>query len=172
MDPVTATAVTTAVAAAATATTQIMSSNAQSASAKTQGQWAERQAMEDRAVAQRQAGEETRKKQLAQSRLMSVAGASGSGASDPTVMKLMGDIEKEGQYNASATQSDGDRRAAGTTYQAALDRWSAKETSRVSKISAAGTLIGGMGDAYGKYKSPMARRYGSRASSGTGYGGA
>lgn len=171
MDPATQGALA-ATTAAITAATTVMSANAQSQAADIQGQMAERQALEERAVAQRAAGEELRKKQFVQSRLMTASGASGSGASDPTVIGLMEGIEREGQYNAASVQAAGDRRAASTTYQAALDRWSADSSSRIARIGAAGTLIGGFGSAFARYRSPMAQRYGSRGTSGgTGYGG-
>lgn len=169
MDPATATVAATVIAAATTAATSIMSANAQSSAAETQSQLAERQALETKSVAQRQAAEESRKAELAKSRLMAVAGASGSGASDPTVMGLMEGIDQEGRYNSAMAMNEGERRAQSTTYQAALDRWSASANSRIAKIGAAGTLIGGTMGAYGKYKTPMAMRYGSNSGAGTGY---
>jgi len=155
-------AVATAIAAATTAATSVMSANAQSSVAKAQSQWADRQAKEEMAVAQRQAGEEQRKAQLAKSRLMSVAGASGSGVSDPTVLQLAQGIEQEGRYNAATALADGQRSADSMSYQAALDRWTAKANKRSAYLGAAGTLIGQtMG---------MKARYGSKGSTqGTGY---
>ena len=103
---------------------------------------------------------------------MAIAGASGSGASDPTVMNLMEGIEREGQYNARTVQSTGDQKAAGITYQSALNRWAADSEAKIKKIGAVGTLIGGAGKGFGEFQTGMARRYGNTGYSAgsTGYG--
>lgn len=143
--------------------------------------WAERRSIEERAAAQSRAGQEARMARLAQSRLGAVAGASGSGASDPTVMKLWEGIGQEGFNNAANTQAEGDQRAQGMTYQAALDRWGADTNARIKRAAATNTLIGGMLDATGKGMaglSNMAKEYRVgrgvgqwRTTVSTGYGG-
>lgn len=147
--------------------------------AQIEGQWAERRAMEERASAQRQAGEEQRKARLAQSRLGAVAGASGAGSSDPSVMTLFEGIGREGDYNAAAATAAGEQKAAGLSYQSALDRWTADTGARIKRAGAKSTLIGGFLNASanaGQFAmSRMAARYGSptQLSPGgtTGYGG-
>lgn len=183
MDPVTmatVAAVTTAAGTAVGAYTSYQAANAQADADKqraaVEAQWAERRSLEERAAAQRTSGDELRKARLAQSRLGAVAGASGSGASDPTVMNLFQGIEAEGSYNAAAAKATGDQRAAGIDYQSALDRWTTDANSKIKKSAARGTLIGGMLGAAGQlgsaYAQPrMAMKYGgSQGSSGTGYG--
>jgi hypothetical protein len=148
--------------------------------AAVEAQWAERRALEERASAQQAAGQETRKARLAQGRLGAVAGASGSGASDPSVMTLFEGIEKEGQQNAGLVQAAGDQKAAGITYQAALDRWTADTNARIKRAGAKSTLMGGyigalagLGNTLaGSMRSRMALRYPgmpSGAGQGTGY---
>ena len=167
-------AIATLATAATTAATTVMQGNAAQSQAKAQQAWADRQADEEMAAGQRAAAEEQRKAKYAQSKLMAVAGASGSGASDPTVMNIWGDIEKEGRVNAGVAQAMSQQRADGINYQAALDRWTADSNAKIGKVSAIGTILGGVGNAYGGYqKSKMAMRYGSSGggSAGTGYGG-
>jgi hypothetical protein len=138
--------------------------------------WAQRKAAEERAGAQRGAFEEQRKARLAQSRLTAVAGGSGSGSDDQTVMDLWGDISKEGQYNAEAVTAAGEQRATGLEYQGDLGRWTADANARIKNAGARTTLIGGLLSAGGQFGSGysgsrMAARYGSGAPTGrTGYG--
>lgn len=164
-------AVGTMATAAISAGTTIMSADAGQKQARAEQAVAERQALEERSVAQRVAGEEKRKAAFAQSNLVATAGASGSGSSDPTVMQLYQGIEQEGRYNAAVAQAEGDTRAQGIQYEAALKRWKADADARIATIDAAGTLIGGATSAYGQYyKSRMAAKYGRRRGYKTGYG--
>lgn len=144
-----------------------------------EGRWAERRAGEERASAQRGAFEEKRKAGLAQSRLMAVAGASGTSPADQSVMDLWGDIEKEGDLNAANVTAGGEQRAGGLKYGADLNRWSADANARIAKASATPTLIGGLLSNAGQFGreyfgSRMAARYGQgevgTSSGATGYG--
>ena len=121
--------------------------------------WLERRALEERGAGQRAASEELRKAKIAQSRLTALAGGSGSGATDPTVMDLWGDIEKEGQYNAKAVQTGAEQKGAGMNYQANLDRWTADANARIKSAAANRTLIGGLLSGAGQFGSAMASRY-------------
>lgn len=168
---------------AATGYSAIASSQAQNAQAKADTQraaiesdWADRRAKEERAAAQRVAIGEARKADLAQSRLMAGAGASGSGASDPTVMDLWSDVETEGLLNQRNAAAAGEQKASGITYQADLGRWTADANAAIKRSSATSTLIGGLlsgagtiGKGFGDYYSPMSSRYQSGAR-GTYYG--
>lgn len=186
MDPVTwATVITGGLSAGATvfgARSQAQAMNAEADAAQQraeiESQWNERRAFEERASAQRQAGEEQRKARLAQSRLGAVAGASGAGSSDPSVMTLFEGIEREGDYNAAAATAAGEQKAAGLDYQSALDRWTADTNARIKRAGAKSTLIGGyLGAAAnaGQFMSSrMATRYGDPGLSSngrTGYSG-
>lgn len=127
-------------------------------------QLAEKQALEERAGAQRAATEQLRSAKLAQSRLGAVAGSSGSSASDPTVMKVWESIEKEGQKNASMETAAGEQKAAGVSYQSALDRWSADTNASIKRKSANDTIIGG-------YMTADAQRRSGSAAALSGYAG-
>ena len=137
-----------------------------------EGQWNERRALEERASAQSEAAQELRAKNLAQSRLGAIAGASGSGASDPTVMNLWKGIEGEGRHNADMAMAGGNQRVAGLQYQTALDRWTASTNARIKNAGARNTIIGGLIGAGGNaMKTRMSLRYGGgRSYGGTGYG--
>ena len=139
---------------------QIQQGKAGQEQAKAQQLFADRQADEEQAAGQRAAAEETRKAKFAQSRLMAVAGASGSGVSDPGVMDIWGDIEQEGRYNSAVTQTMAKQRADGINYQASLDRWKADSNAKIGKIGAIGTILGGVASAGGDFaKSRMSARY-------------
>jgi len=172
MDPATATALTlatTAISAGATAYSARAQSSAMQAEANAdqqrqavEQQWAQRRALEEQATAQSVAAEETRAARLAQSRLGAVAGASGSGASDPSVMRLFEGIEGEGMVNAGRAQASGQQRADGMNYQAALDRWTSDTNARIKRAGARSTLIGGYlkaGAETGRGMTSMGERY-------------
>lgn len=155
------TAAGTAVGAVGSYAASKAQADADQAKANAEGAIMRERAKEERAVAQRVAGEETRKARLAQSRLGAVAAGSGAGASDDTVLKLWGDIEKEGQYNAAQATASGEQKATGLNYQADMDRWSADANARIRRAGATNTLIGGMLSAGGQLTTKMGARYGS-----------
>lgn len=110
------------------------------------------------AIAQRTALEEQRKTRILQSRALALAAASGGGASDPTVVKIMSDIGGEGAYRAQMALYEGKeqqrsllkgaeaRRLGGTMVaQSALDRAKAYQTAST------GTLFQGAGSLYQRY---------------------
>jgi hypothetical protein len=175
MDPVTIATVAAVATAAGTAVTAYGSSQSMKSQAEAdqrraaiEGQWAERRALEERSAAQRGAGEETRKAKLAQSRLTALAGASGGGSSDPTIMDLWGDIEKEGEYNARQVTAAGEQKATGMEYQADLDMWSADANARIKRAGANTTLIGGLLSSAGQLSGGMSARYGGARNGGSG----
>lgn len=183
MDPVTMATMATVASAVGGTVSAVGSYQASKAQAEAdqqraaiEGKWAERRSLEERAGAQQSAANEHRKAQILQSRLGAVAGASGSGASDPTVMNLFEGIGREGQYNADAATASGAQKAAGISYQSALDRWTADSNASIRKSAATTTLIGNLantaGSAAGSYaKTRMGAKYGGGYAGGTGYGG-
>lgn len=131
--------------------------------AKIEGAWADRRGKEEVAAAQRNADARVKEGDLAKSRLQSLSAASGSGATDPTVMNLFGGIEKEAQLNAENETAAGQEKAAGLKYGADLSKWAADANANIKNAAANTTLIGGLlGSAgqgmtgYGR----MATRYG------------
>lgn len=162
-DPVTmALAIAPAVLSAGTT---LMAGNQADAIGKAQQQQASIRAKEEIAAGQREAREEERKKELAQSTLMTRAGASGSGVSDPTIAKLNEGIEAEGTYNARAAMATAQNQARSTRYQGALQRWQGKQEKKASYFDAAGTLIGSF-----LKTSPMQKKFGGGSIGSTGYG--
>lgn len=182
MDPMTMMLVGTVITAGATiygGATTAAARRSQAASgeakARADAEWAQRRALEDRVTGQRTAADDMRTARIAQSRLTALAGASGGGAADPTVTRLWEGIEAEGQGNAAKSIALAEQKAAGTTYQAALNSWTAGENAKMLRRSADATIIGSVMSATGQAVSGygMAQRYPSPAGTtgGTGYGG-
>lgn len=70
-----------------------------------------RMAGNERATAQRSAAEERRAARLMESRARAVAAKSGAGATDPTVLNIMGDLSAEGEYRALSRMYEGETAA-------------------------------------------------------------
>lgn len=71
----------------------------------------DRQAGIATAIAQRNAEEEIRQGDVAASRALAVAAASGAGASDPTIAKILADTKGMAAYRASVALYEGDEQA-------------------------------------------------------------
>lgn len=135
-------------------------------------EWDQRRAGEEMVAGQRAAFDERRKADLAKSRLTTLAGGSGSSASDPGVTGLLEDIEAEGQANAGTAMATGEQKAQGIEYQAALDRWTTDRNARIKRSAARSTALGGYLTGAGQFGSAMAARYSMPPRErGTGYGG-
>ena len=78
---------------------------------------------QQQAMAQRNAQDELRKSAIAQSQALAIAGASGAGASDPDVTKLLGDIAAEGDLAANTHLYNGDEAAKALKVNAKMSRW-------------------------------------------------
>ena len=75
-------------------------------------QWqAEREAGQVKAVSQRVALEERRQGELAASRALAVAAASGAGVSDPTMVQVITDAQGEAAYRAAIALYEGEAKA-------------------------------------------------------------
>lgn len=111
----------------------------------------ERNAGQSQAVAQRQAIEERRKARLLESRAQAVAAASGGGASDSTVVNLIGNIEKQGEYNALTALYNGDMQAANMKEEAGIRRKTGKAAAYAGQTQAASTILSGASSLYNKY---------------------
>lgn len=74
-------------------------------------QQAEKEAGATIAISQRAAAEERRQANMAASRALAVASASGAGVSDPTIVRLLSNIKGEGAYRASVALYEGEARA-------------------------------------------------------------
>ena len=101
------------------------------------------------AASQQAAIEEARRSALLQSRALAVAGASGAGALDPTVLRIISGVAAEGELASETQIYQGSERARAQRDQARATRYEgeqraiAGETARRSSyLSAAGTIIG------------------------------
>ncbi len=109
-----------------------------------------------RASAQRAAGEERRDARYLSSRARAVAAASGAGASDPTVVNLLADIEAEGEYNALARMYEGEESARGDQYAARARRSEGNAAMNAAYFG----MVGRAGSTFAtKYGGPKATNY-------------
>ena len=133
------------------------------------------QAKEARATAQRGALETRRQGRLLQSTLQARAAAGGGGATDPGVLNLAGDIAGRSEYQALLEMAQGENRARGledvatgarmtgaaelakAQGAAAGLRYQDEAQKRAAKLSAIGTIVGGIGQGYNKL--PSSRGY-------------
>lgn len=122
-------------------------------------------AQESRAASQRTALEDRRKSRLLASTLQARAAASGGGADDQTVVGLGRDIAGRGEYEALTSMYTGENRARGLQDQAVGARMTGealraegRAKRNASYLSAAGTIVGSAGSAYGTYNKVPAYR--------------
>lgn len=115
----------------------------------------EREAKQAEAEAQREFIEEKRKAKFMESRAIAVAAASGAGgAEDPTVSKLLSDIEGEGEYRALSSLYGGYTDAKLARAQAGAVINEGRAARRAANLSAATTILGAGADFYTKYGTP------------------
>ena len=116
------------------------------------------------AISQREAYEQRRMSALLASKALSIAAASGAGASDPTVVGLIGEIYAEGAYRSALAMYEGEetarsykvsaaaRRAGGESFAAARTA-EGESIARASNLSATSTLISGASSLFGSFGS-------------------
>lgn len=76
-----------------------------------EAQQLEANALTEFAYAQRVAMEEGRRARIAESRALALAAASGGGASDPTVVRIIAELAGEGAYRSAIALYEGEERA-------------------------------------------------------------
>ena len=118
----------------------------------------ERQAVEVKAIAQRQAIDEQEKAELLISRAQAVAAASGGSATDQTVLDVMSDIEGEGAYRAAMAMYQGEREAETLRQEAKytraggeISRQESNARARAYEMEAVGTIAQGATTFYDRY---------------------
>lgn len=126
-------------------------SNAQQAVLKQQARAREEEANASAAESQRQAIVERKRAQHLMSRARAVAGASGAGASDPTVSDILTDIETEGEYAALSALASGNAASRGYRIGARGARNEARATGTSGYMSMASTALSGGSSWYQKY---------------------
>jgi hypothetical protein len=119
----------------------------QYAAAQYQADQLRKNAGQTEAAGQRDAENQTRQSALLQSRALAVAGASGAGAVDPTVLKLIAGIATEGDLAARTAMYNADEQARGMRNQAAATVFEGKQAKKASKVKALSTFLSGMGNA-------------------------
>lgn len=138
-----------AVGTALTAGGTIMAGNAADAAGHYKAQVERGQAGVARASGQRQMFEQQRETNLTLSKLQATAASSGGSASDPTILKLGGDIAARGQYAGLIDLFNGENKARGLEDQATADIFEGKTKRDASYVTAAGTILKGAGSMYG-----------------------
>lgn len=111
----------------------------------------EQKAGQTLATSQRAALEEERQGRLQQSRALAIAAASGGGASDPTVVNLMGNLAAETNYRKMVALYEGKTEAEQLRTQADITRAGGREAKKASQIQALGTILSGGSSMYSKF---------------------
>ena len=111
----------------------------------------ETQAGQVRAESQRAAVEDRRTGRIVQSRVQALAAASGAGATDPTVLNIQGNLEKEGEYRALSDLYSGDSQAQSLEYGAKVRRKTGQRIQGAYQTAAAGTIASSAGSLWSKY---------------------
>jgi hypothetical protein len=120
------------------------------AAAKFEARQMRTQAGQEQAVAQREAENRLRESALLMSRAQAVAAASGGGALDPTVLRIIGGLAAEGELAAATERYNGDERArqlklaaVGREYEGVQAKYSGDVARSVGKWRAQNTLLQG-----------------------------
>lgn len=103
------------------------------------------------AASQRGAEEERRRAQYAMSRAQAVAGASGAGATDPTVTSIIARIAGEGEYRALTDIYQGEDAARKLRYRGEMARWGGRNAERSGNLNSIATVLRGSSSFFSKY---------------------
>lgn len=122
------------------------------AGARAEAQSMNIKAKQERAAGERQANERRREAALVQSRQRAVAAASGGGASDPSVLRLMSGVAERGELNAQTEMFNADSAATSLQNQAAALRANASQQMVAGLIGAGSTMLSGASDFMTKYR--------------------
>jgi pyruvate/2-oxoglutarate dehydrogenase complex dihydrolipoamide acyltransferase (E2) component len=130
---------------AASAVGTIAAGNQAAAGAEFEAAQLDAAADEEKAASQREAMQKRKERDFVLSRQQAVASQSNLGALDETVLDLAGDVVQEGAVQEGMIRYGGDQRASGRRAQAQAARISGKAAKTGSYLSAAGTIMGGIG---------------------------
>lgn len=111
----------------------------------------EREGRAAQAESQREALNERKKANYAESRALAVAASSGAGVSNPTVQNILGDIRAEGDYRVLSSLYSGDTDAELANYAASVTRKQGRASQRGAYLNSASTILSGASDFYSKY---------------------
>jgi hypothetical protein len=112
--------------------------------AQSEAEQMEARGKEEFAASQREAIDKRKEGELANSRVQALAAASGAGASNATITKLMTGIAGEADYNARTATFGGESRKRGLFDQASARR-------RSGRASLLGSVFGGFGQGLNAY---------------------
>lgn len=126
----------------------IAAGKAQRKDAEFQAQQLDIRAKQEHAAAQREAEDVRRRKELVLSRQQVVSAASGMGADDPSVIEIAADTAGYGRYQEMSALAAGEARRKQNEYAAYSARTTGKAAQTASYYSAAGTIIGGIGNVF------------------------
>lgn len=144
-------AIGTVVSAAGTAFGAVSAAGA----ARAEAQSMNIKAKQERAAGERAANERRREAMLVQSRQRAVAAASGGGAADPSVLRLMSGVAGQGELNAQTEMFNADSSATSLQNQAAALRANAAQQLVSGFIGAGTTMLSGASDWMTKYRPPQ-----------------
>jgi len=96
-----------------------------------------------RAAGHREAAEEQRNAELAYSRALAVAAASGGGVSDPTVVKILADLQAEGDYRVLSRLYTAEDEAQGIQYRSKVALREGRARKKLSRYGMASTVLSG-----------------------------
>lgn len=130
-----------AVGAVASGASTILGARSEAKQLKSEAAQLEYNAGQQRAASQRQAIDERRDADIAGSRALALAAASGGGADDPTVVNNIARISGEGEYRALTALYNGEVDARQMERDAVMRRKEAKNVKTASYLKAAGTIL-------------------------------
>lgn len=139
------------IAGALTVYSSVREGEASNAAAQAEAIQLRQNANAERAAAQRAYLQEKKDARLVGSRARAVAAASGAGVSDPTISKILSDIEGEGEYRALMRLYQGDVTASGLEYGAKIRRNEGRAARSSGYLQAASTLFSTGSSLYSKY---------------------
>lgn len=109
-------------------------------------------AMQTRASGQRAAMEEKRQAEIMASRAIAVAAASGGDTSDPSISKVIADIQGEGAYRAAVAMYNAEDEAKKLIYEGKMAKVSGQIEASNYRMQAVSSLLKGAGSMGATYK--------------------
>lgn len=123
--------------------------SAQQAALNFEAKEREKKAAEERAASQRDAIEKRHEGDLAMSKGLAIASASGAGVVNPSILDIYGETGGEAEYNAQTEMYGGESRARGQLDEAAAARAKGKAAKTGSTFAALGAGFSGLSKAFG-----------------------
>lgn len=143
----------------------IAQGNAQMQAAKAEQQQLARMASEEMAVSTREAGAKAKEIRTLQSRGQAVAAASGAGATDETVLELMGNVARDGNVQTRDILRSGQVKGDDLMYRGRVGTSAAKVNRSLSRLTATGQMVSAASDAFSKYGQGLPSSAGSTGKS-------